>query len=222
MIDAVLFDLDGTLADTAPDLAGAINRLLAEKSKTLLEFEPARRRASGGARGLIKAGFGIDPGHAEYPALQERFLDLYEANVCLHTRLFPEIPPLLAALESRSITWGIVTNKVARFTLPLVGLLGLHERAACIVSGDSAPLMKPAPDLLLLASRQIGIAPERCLYLGDDRRDIDAARAAGMPVIAAGWGYLGDGEDPRDWNADALIQSPLQTLNFLGRPPSMG
>jgi phosphoglycolate phosphatase len=125
-------------------------------------------------------------------------------------------------LESRAITWGIVTNKVARFTVPLVGLLGLRERSACVISGDSAPRMKPAPDLLHLASSEIGVPVDRCLYLGDDRRDIDAARAAGMPVIAAGWGYLGDGEDPHDWRADAVINSPLETLNFLARPPSMG
>lgn len=215
MIRAVLFDLDGTLADTAPDLAGALNRLLAEHGRPAVPLEPARRLASSGARGLIKAGFNLDPSHDEYAGLQTRFLDLYEQAVCVETKMFPDMDVLLANLESRGLSWGIVTNKAARFTIPLVAALGLDQRAACVVSGDTASRPKPAPDSLLHAADEIGVSAKSCLYVGDDLRDIQAARAAGMPVLAAAYGYLGDGERPEHWGADALIQSPLEVLNFL-------
>lgn len=221
MIKAVLFDLDGTLADTAPDLAAALNRLLEEHGRPSVPLESARRVTSNGARGLIGAGFGITPEHSNYAALQLRFLDLYEQAVCVETRLFPEIDALLEHIETNGLLWGIVTNKAARFTLPLVQAMDLGRRAACVVCGDTTAHPKPAPDPLLHASVQIGVAPAHCLYIGDDLRDIQAARAAGMPVLAATYGYLGNGEPPDQWGADALISSPIEVLNFLDHAPSM-
>ncbi|MSQ52977.1 MAG: HAD family hydrolase [Betaproteobacteria bacterium] len=216
MIEAVLFDLDGTLADTAPDLGAALNRLLIEKGRPIVTLDRARRLASSGARGLIQTGFGITPEHPDYAALQVRFLDLYETAVCVDTRLFPGMAELLDQIESRAMVWGIVTNKASRFTLPLVAALGVEKRAACVVSGDATPRLKPAPDSLLYAAQMIGIVAQNCLYVGDDLRDIQAARAAGMPVLAATYGYLGDGEQPDKWGADALISSPMDILKFLG------
>jgi 2-phosphoglycolate phosphatase len=215
VIEAVLFDLDGTLADTAPDLGSALNRLLAENGRPALALEYSRKLTSSGARGMILAGFGITPEHQDYAALQVRFLDLYEQAVCVHTRLFPGMEDLLAQIESRKMAWGIVTNKASRFTLPLVAALAVDKRAACVVSGDTTSRLKPAPDSLLHAAVEIGIAPPNCMYVGDDLRDIQAARAAGMPVVAATYGYLGDGELPETWGADALIASPIELLDFL-------
>ena len=215
MIRAVLFDLDGTLADTAPDLGGALNRLLSENGRPAVPLESARRLASSGARGLLLAGFGITPEHREYAALQVRFLDLYAQAVCVDTCLFPQMESLLARIESLGLPWGIVTNNASRFTLPLVAALGLTNRAACVVCGDTTAHLKPAPDSLLHAARVIGVAAEQCLYVGDDLRDIQAARAAHMPVLAATYGYLGNGEQPDTWGADALIASPIEVLNFL-------
>ncbi len=215
MIRAVLFDLDGTLADTAPDLTGALNRLLAEQGRLPMALEKGRRLASSGARGLIQAGFGLTPENLEYPALQQRFLEIYAAGVCLETCLFPQMDALLTALESRRLPWGIVTNKAARFTLPLVDALNLQQRAACVISGDTTSRLKPAPDSLLHAAELLGISAEKCIYVGDDLRDIQAARAAGMPALAAAWGYLGDAGDPSTWNADAIINAPAEILDFL-------
>ena len=216
VIEAVLFDLDGTLADTAPDLGAALNRLLIENRRPIVTLDSARRFASSGARGLIQAGFGITPEHPDYAALQVRFLDLYEMAVCVDTRLFPGMADLLDQIESRPMAWGIVTNKASRFTDPLVAALGVEKRAACVVSGDTTPRLKPSPDSLLYAAQCIGTDPQNCLYVGDDLRDIQAARAAGMPVLAATYGYLGDGEHPEKWGADALIASPMEILNYLG------
>ena len=215
MMRAVLFDLDGTLADTAPDLAGALNRLLQEKGRKALPLEITRPWTSAGARGMLKVGFGIDPDHADFEPLRVRFLDLYAEKLCVDTRLFPGMPELLDELESRGIQWGIVTNKAERFTLPLVRALGFAERAAVVVGGDTTPHAKPHPQPLLHAAERIGQPPAACLYVGDDLRDIQSARAAGMPVIAAAFGYLGDGSNPDDWGADGVIAAPLETLNYL-------
>jgi N-acetyl-D-muramate 6-phosphate phosphatase len=214
-IRAVLFDLDGTLADTAPDLAGALNRLLAEHGRDAVPLERARPVTSSGARGMLRVGFGIDPAHAEYDALRARFLDLYAECICRETRLFDGMPDLLAAIEGRGLPWGVVTNKAERFTFPLLAALGLAARTACVVGGDTTGRIKPHPDPLLHAARALGLAPANCLYVGDDLRDVQAARAAGMPVIAAGYGYLGDEGDPSAWKADAVIAHPLETLNHL-------
>ena len=214
-ISAVLLDLDGTLADTAADLAGALNRLRAEHRMTPLPAELMRPVASSGARGLLKVGFDLDPDNQRYIPMRERFLDLYEQALCVHTRLYEGMAEVLGELERRTIAWGIVTNKPHRFTDPLVRELRLHTRAACVVSGDTTSRPKPAPDPLLHAARVIGIAPAACLYVGDDLRDIEGARAAGMPVIAAGWGYLGVEGDPATWGADAVLAHPREILGFL-------
>ncbi len=214
-MQAVLFDLDGTLADTAPDLARALNRLRAEQGLAPLPAEAARPHTSSGARGLLKIGFNLSPGQDRYDALKERFLDFYAEGVCVETRLFEGIPELLARIEARGLRWGIVTNKSKRFTGPLMRELKLHERAACIVCGDTTARIKPHPDPLLHAAALLALAPSACLYVGDDLRDVQAARAAGMGVAAAAWGYLGEGGDPDAWGADAVIAHPLDALKSL-------
>lgn len=222
MTRAVLFDLDGTLADTAPDLARALNCLLAERGLAPVSIDVTRPLTSSGARGMIKAGFGLTPESPDYESLKTRFLELYGESVCIETTLFDGMPALLEALERRGMPWGVVTNKLDRFTRPLLEALGLASRAACIVSGDTVARPKPHPDSLLHASRALALDPAACLYVGDDVRDIQAARAAGMPIIAAAYGYLGDDGDPHRWGADAVIDHPLETLNFLGLHPSVG
>mgnify|MGYP006286201971 CR=1 FL=1 len=212
---AVLFDLDGTLADTAPDLGAALNRLLAELGKPTLPLAISRPHTSSGARGMLLAGLGISPENPDYEPLKNRFLDLYAAHVCEHTRLFEGMPEVLEALEARGLPWGVVTNKAERFTHPLLRLLDLDRRSSCIVCGDTTAHPKPHPAPLQRAARQLGLEPETCLYVGDDLRDIQAARAAGMPVVAAAFGYLGEGGNPADWHADAILQHPRDLLRFL-------
>lgn len=219
---AVLFDLDGTLADTAPDLARALNALLGEHGRPPVSLEITRPLTSSGARGMIQAGFGLTPESGQYEGLKARFLELYGAAVCVDTRLFPGMDELLEALDQRDVRWGVVTNKADRYTRPLLEALGLTSRAACIVSGDTAARPKPHPDSLLHASRALALDPAACLYVGDDLRDIQAARAAGMPSLAVSYGYLGDGGDLRAWGAEAVIDHPLEALNFLGLRPFMG
>lgn len=219
---AVLFDLDGTLADTAPDLARALNRLRRERNCDPVPLEIARPYTSSGARGLIGIGFGILPGHPEFESLKDRFLALYAEEVCVETRLYDGMPELLARLEESAIAWGVVTNKATRFTTPLMAQLGLAARAACVVCGDTTARPKPHPEPLLHAAAQLRLQPAQCLYVGDDLRDVQAARAAGMPVLAAGFGYLGIGGVPGNWGADGVINSPLDTLNYLATTPSVG
>ncbi len=214
MIQAVLFDLDGTLADTAPDLGYALNRMRAARSLPALPLAAMRAYTSLGARGLLDVGLDVTPGHPDYDALREEFLGIYADNLCRETRLFPGMEELLDALEHRNVLWGVVTNKAERYTHPLLELLGVHNRAACIISGDTTGRIKPDPAPLLAASKHIGIAPRHCIYLGDDRRDVEAGRAAGMKVVVAGFGYL-NGNDPETWNADAMIERPLDLLNLL-------
>jgi phosphoglycolate phosphatase len=214
-VRAVLFDLDGTFADTAPDLGRALNRMRAERSLAPVPLEALRARASSGARGLIKAGFGLEPGSEGYEALRGRFLALYEENLCVDTRLFDGVPELVGAIEARGLRWGIVTNKAERYTGPLLRRLGVDGRAGCVVSGDSTPHIKPHPASLLRAAELLALAPAACLYVGDDLRDIQAARAAGMRFVAAGWGYLGEGGDPRAWGADAVLSRPREILSLL-------
>lgn len=185
-------------------------------------LELTRPETSSGARGLIKVGFGLEPKDADYPLLRERFLELYGENVCVHTRLFDGIPELLRELEAREIAWGIVTNKAARFTDPLLKRLGLDGRAACVVSGDTTGRIKPAPDSLLQAAAALKLSPAACLYVGDDLRDVQAARAAGMGILAVAYGYLGAEGEPHAWSADGVIGHPREVLNFLGSAPSMG
>ena len=218
MIRAVLFDLDGTLADTAPDLAGALNRQRVIRGMEPLPLGELRPHASSGARGLLGAGFGIAPGHEDFESMREEFLRFYETDIAAETTLFKGVADLLDTLEARRLAWGIVTNKIERFTLPLVRLIGLSPRTPCVVSGDTTPHAKPHPAPLLEAAARLGIEPRACLYVGDDERDIVAARAAGMGSIAVRYGYLGVASPPEAWGADAIIDTPLGLLNFL--PPA--
>ena len=211
---AILFDLDGTLADTAPDLAAAMNRMRAARGLEPTPYEMLRPVASAGARGLIGASFGLKPEDAGYDELRTAFLDTYEEFIVVESRLFDGIAALLERLERDGIAWGIVTNKAARFTDKLVPLIGLGH-AACVVSGDTTAHSKPHPAPLLEAARRIGVAAEACWYVGDDLRDVQAGRATGMATVAAGWGYCGNVE-PASWNADMLIASPHDLIALLG------
>jgi 2-phosphoglycolate phosphatase len=211
---AVLFDFDGTLADTAPDLAAAANRLLAEQGQEPLPLERLRPFASAGARGLVHAAFGVKPGDAEYEALRESFLDFYAERVCHQTRLFPGIAELLRELRRREIRWGIVTNKSTRFTEQIV--LALKLEPDCVACGDTTPHLKPHPASLLHAAAQLKLAPTECCYLGDDLRDMKAAIAAGMRPIAVDWGYHHpESGGPGTWDAETVIAHPLDLLSRL-------
>ena len=211
---AVLFDFDGTLADTAPDLGAAVNYLRHREGLEPLSIDAVRPYASMGARGLLRVGFGLKPEDAAFPALREAFLDRYSDNLCVETRLFPGMGALLAELKDRRIAWGIVTNKASRFTERLVENLELDPD--CVVCGDSTPHLKPHPASLLLAAERLKLAPASCFYLGDDLRDIQAARAAGMRPVAVTWGYHSpDNDGPPTWNADLLIERPLDVIEHL-------
>ena len=210
--DAVFFDLDGTLADTAPDLAAAANRLVVEHGMPPVAYEKLRPVASHGARGLIGAAFGKRPEDPEFPALRDAFLEYYEADIAVHTRLFDGMDQVLARLDAAGIRWGIVTNKIARFTVPLVNAIGLAPRASAVVSGDTTPHAKPHPAPLLHAAELSGVVPARCVYVGDDLRDIQAGQAAGMATVAAAYGYCGEGEPPETWGADYLIRHPAELI----------
>ena len=215
MIQAVLFDLDGTLADTAPDLGYALNELRRLHGLPPLAQESIRPQASHGARGLLHLGFNLTPQNENFAAMREQYLVLYEQNICLHTALFPGMAELLRELEQRGIAWGIVTNKPARFTLPLIEALGLSRRAACIISGDTTANSKPHPEPLLTAAAEIGAAPAACLYIGDAERDIEAAVAAGMPALIANYGYIDASDRPDAWGAQGRIDTPAEILRFL-------
>ena len=214
MIRCVLFDLDGTLADTAPDLAAALNKMRTDRGLEALPFDPLRRMASSGARGLVGAGFNLKPGDAEYEAHRVEFLTNYGNALHVHTRLFDGVEALLAAIEVDR-KWGVVTNKAKRFTDPLSRSIGFTGRASCVVSGDTTPHAKPHPAPLLHAAAVSGVAAHECIYVGDDLRDIEAGRAAGMKTLAVTWGYLGDTDPPETWGADAVIARPAQVLEYL-------
>ena len=217
MVQAVLFDLDGTLADTAPDLSYALNCMRAARGLAPVPLEKTRPVTSMGARGLLSAGFDVTPEHPDFEAMRNEFLDLYERNVCRETRLFPGMAELLDALEAGGMRWGVVTNKAERFTHPLLAGLGLTRRAACIVGGDTTPHLKPHPASLLAACARLSLPPADCLYVGDDERDMLAGRAAGMRVIVALYGYLGSGKPPRDWDADFWAADPRDIIAWLAR-----
>ena len=208
----MLFDLDGTLADTAPDLAAAANAMRTARGLAPVPLALLRPVASHGARGLLQVAFECAPDDADYEALRVEFLDRYEAALAVDSRLFDGMPDVLDALESRGIAWGIVTNKAMRFTDPLTRLLGLADRAKTIVAGDTTPFTKPHPASLLYAADRLGLPPTTCVYVGDDLRDIAAGHAAGMQTIAAGWGY---GDAPRSWEADAVLDDPRELIALL-------
>lgn len=212
MASTVLFDFDGTLADTAADLSRALNRVRAERGLDEVPLEQLRGHASSGARGLLQAGMGVLPGHDQYAPLREAFLKHYAENICIDTRLFPGVEALLSEIEWRGLRWGIVTNKSTSLTRNVVRRLGLAERAACVVCGDTTPHLKPHPAPLLHAAGELQVATSDCVYLGDDLRDIQAARAAGMRPVAVAWGY---GENLADWNAEAILQRPGDLISRL-------
>ncbi len=211
----VLFDLDGTLVDTAPDLGLAANLVREEQGLDPLPLATYRPVASCGARGLLKVALGMNMDHPDYAQRKERFLVHYRANLSANSSLFPGVAGMLDALERESIRWGIVTNKIASLSEPIVRDLGLAERSACLVSGDSTPKPKPAPEPLLLAAKLVGVAPRECLYVGDDERDILAGRAAHMRTAAAGWGYMGDKPDPNTWSPDVILDTPAELAQLL-------
>ena len=210
----LLFDLDGTLLDTAPDMYRALSTLLRERHRDPVAYELVRPRVSHGAAGVLRAGF-ADVGETEFDALRQRFLQLYHDALCVDTRLFPGMERALDAIAARGLAAGIVTNKAAWLTEPLIDALGLRARFACVVSGDTVAERKPHPLPLLHAAKLAGAAPAECVYVGDAARDVEAARAAGMPSLVARYGYLGPGEDPDAWGADGAIDSPIEIADWL-------
>ena len=214
MIRTLLFDLDGTLLDTAPDMAWALNRLREEQGRTPLPFEDIRSQVSHGSKALMQLAF-PDLDEASREPLRQRFLDLYRENLFLDTGLFAGLAPVLARAEQLGCRWGVVTNKPAWLTEPLMDSLGLSTRAACIVSGDSTPRRKPDPLPLQVACEQVGCQPAQAMYIGDAPRDIEAGRAAGMATAVALWGYLAPEDDPAAWGADHLLGDPRELLRFL-------
>jgi 2-phosphoglycolate phosphatase len=210
---AILFDLDGTLADTAPDLAAAVNFMRCKRDLQPVPYFSLRPFASAGARGLLGAGFNISPENLEYEAMRTEFLHTYESAMAVHSQLFIHVTALLEGLHHLGLPWGIVTNKASRFTDPLIPLLNL-QTASCVISGDTTAHSKPHPEPLMEASRRINVAPNQCWYIGDDLRDIQAGQAAGMQTIAAAWGYCGATE-PTHWKADAILDSPLELLELI-------
>ena len=214
-IRLVLFDLDGTLADTAPDLAGAVNACLLGRGRAALPLEALRPWASHGARGLIQQAFGLHPGDSGYEALRVEFVDRYELALCRHTTLFPGVAEMLDTLDEAGVGWGIVTNKVARLTDPLVRLLGLDARAACVVSGDTAARPKPDPAPIVYALNACACAPAAGVYVGDDQRDILAGRAAGVRTFAAAYGYSAERDNVAGWQADHIIAQPADLLHWV-------
>lgn len=212
-IQAVLFDLDGTLIDSAPDLAGACQDMRTERGLTPVAYELLRARVGSGARGMVAAGFESSPGDPGYDALREEFLRRYELRMMRDTHIFAGVAPMLAEVTQRGLPWGIVTNKVARYAEPIVSWLALHP--GTIVCGDTTPKAKPHPAPLLEAARRLGVPPANCIYVGDDMRDMQAGRAAAMGTVAAAWGYLGVDDPVSAWNADHVIEAPGDLIAIL-------
>ena len=217
-VHAVLFDLDGTLIDSAPDLAGAGNEMRLARGLAALPPERFRPMVGSGARGMLGVALNAAPGDAGYTDLRDEFLARYEARLTRESRVFPAMLPVLDAIEAQAIPWGIVTNKATRYSTQVVRGLGLDARAATLVCGDTTPHSKPHPAPLLEAALRMGIAPEACVYVGDDERDMQAGRAAGMRTVAAAWGYLGLGEPIDAWQADIVVQRPDELLQWLQMP----
>ena len=214
-INTVLFDLDGTLIDTAPDMAGALDILCDEEQQARLPFDEIRPVVSNGSVALVKLAFGETIDEATLNRLKTRYLEIYQDNLSIHSQLFDEMGELLSQLEEKNIQWGVVTNKPGWLTEPLMEALNLHLRAACIVSSDSTENRKPHPEPMYYACKLANVLPEQCVYIGDARRDIEAGQNAGMKTIIAEYGYIGIDEDIKDWQADYSIQSPSQLLTLL-------
>ncbi len=204
-IRAVLFDLDGTLIDSAPDLAGTANDMRAARGLPPMPYAQLRRMVGAGARGMMGVAFEVLPGHEQFEALRDEFFERYQQRLLQETRLFDHVPPLLQQLRTRGLPWGIVTNKNSRFGKPVIEGLQLHLHSAVNVYGDTTPHAKPHPQPLLEAARVLGTDPTHCLYVGDDLRDIQAGQAAGMSTLAAAWGYLGAAAPIEEWGADAIV-----------------
>lgn len=214
-LKTVLFDLDGTLADTAPDLADALNAVLLNNGKNALPFEQIRPVVSHGGMALVSLGFGIEPEHPEFESLRQQLLQLYAGNIANKTRLFPGMAELLNSIESAGLNWGVVTNKPAWLTDPLLDALQLSQRAVSIVSGDTLAERKPHPSPLLYACEQAGSQGFECVYVGDAERDIVAGHKAGMQTIVALFGYIGTEDRPDTWGADILLESPQEIREWL-------
>ena len=216
-VGAVLFDLDGTLVDSAPDLAGTANHMLAARGRPAVPYDKLRPHAGSGARGMLGVAFAVAPGDGAYEALRNEFHDHYATRMLQQAQLFTAAAAVLQALETHGLPWGIVTNKALRFAEPMVQALGLH-RSAALVAGDSTPHTKPHPAPLVEAARRLGLPAAACVYVGDDRRDMLAGRAAGMGVLAAAWGYLGTEHAPTAWDADHVLSHPAELLQWLELP----
>ena len=212
---AVLFDLDGTVIDSAPDLAGAANEMRRFRGLPDAPYERLRANVGSGARGLVGEAFGVVPGDEDFVALRDEFLARYALRLTNETRVFAQVGALLDALDAQAVPWGIVTNKAIRYAEPVTRALGLYDRAAVVIGGDSTPHSKPHPEPLLEAARRMQIEPARCLYVGDDARDVQAGHAAGMLTVAVTWGYLGMGEPVEAWGAHHTIGNPLDILQLL-------
>lgn len=213
--NCLLFDLDGTLADTAPDMIAAINRVLAEENRPPMAEALLRDHVSHGSNAMVRRGFGKEQSEALFEERRAKFLQQYADNLCQHTALFEGMEALLSHAEEQNIPWGIVTNKPAWLTDPLIEKMGLVPRAACIISGDTTAHAKPHPLPLLTAAEQIGVPASECIYVGDAERDIEAGNAAGMTTLIANYGYIDDSQTPSNWEADGSIDHPLQILDWL-------
>ena len=213
--DAVFFDLDGTLVDTAPDLAYALNQVLLEYNKSPLPLETIRPVASDGSPGLIKLAFGISAEDPEYTTIQTRFIELYRHHINRESRLFDGMENVLQTIEKTGLKWGVITNKPAFLTDPLMQALKLSQRASCIVSGDTTANSKPHPDPMLFACNASAVKPENCLYIGDAQRDIEAGNIVNMDTLIAHYGYLKSTDQPETWQAKATIYKPEEILNWI-------
>jgi 2-phosphoglycolate phosphatase len=214
-IQAVLFDLDGTLIDSAPDLGAAADKMRTDRGLPSLPLERYRPMAGAGARGMLAEAFGLVPDHPDFAAMREEFFGNYEARMTVQTTVFEGVAELIAQLMDRRVAWGVVTNKAARFTVPLTQTMPLFSTAGVVVSGDTTPYSKPHPAPLLEAATRLAVDPQHCIYVGDDERDIVAGLAAGMGTVAATYGYLGAKANPMEWGAHAAIKSPSELLQLL-------
>jgi len=214
-VRAVLFDLDGTLIDSAPDLGAAVDGMRVRRGLPGLALDCYRSHAGSGARGMLQVAFGVSPDHGDYPALKEEFFEAYDGCLTQRTQAFAGVDELLGALVARGLPWGVVTNKSQRFAIPITRSMEVFSSAAVMICGDTTPHTKPHPEPLFEAARRLGVAPQHCIYIGDDERDILAGKAAGMATVAARYGYLGHGADVSTWRADAEISSPTELLKLL-------